>query len=314
MSRAPLLLNDKMTNWLAGMWSAKTITAKLKQIARLRPGHLVPVISLLKGLTDPVVNLSMGQTAENLAYRFHITRTAMDAFSLESHKRTAAAQHNNRLLTEITPLFSAAGEYFTADDGVRQDSSIEKLTTLKPFFDRKFGNVTPGNSSQVTDGAAILLLASREAVQQYQLPVLAKIAGTAWAGVDPSEMGLGPVYAAAQLMQRYNLRREDVDYWEINEAFAAQVLACLAAWESEEYCRTDVGLKQALGKIDLARLNVDGGAIALGHPVGASGARIVLHLAHILKREGARRGIATICIGGGQGGAMLIENTSGVSE
>ena len=142
--------------------------------------------------------------------------------------------------------------------------------------------------------------------------MLARVVDVAWAGVDPAEMGLGPVYSTVQLLQRCHLQRKDIDYWEMNEAFAAQVLGCLAAFESEEYCRDYLGLTTAFGKIDPNRFNVDGGAVALGHPVGASGARIVLHLAHILKREGAKRGVATICIGGGQGGAMLIENTSEV--
>jgi len=159
----------------------------------------------------------------------------------------------------------------------------------------------------------MLLLASADAVKKYQLPVLAKIVDVAWAGVDPAEMGLGPVYATHMLLKKQNMNMQHVDYWEINEAFAAQVLACLAAWQNEDFCRQKLGLSQALGSLDQAKLNVDGGAIALGHPVGASGARIVLHLAETLRRQQAKRGIATICIGGGQGGAMLIENVSGVS-
>jgi acetyl-CoA C-acetyltransferase len=310
MSRAPLLLSEDMVNWIAGLGSAKTFMAKLKQYAHFKFSYIPPVIALLRGLTDPTVNLSMGQTAEILAYRFNITRQQMDAFALESHRRVAAAQDKG-LLTEVVPAYAYSGDYFTADDGVRRDTSMEKLAQLKPFFDKKFGNVTAGNSSQVTDGAALLILASKDAVKKYQLPVLARIADVQWAGVDPAEMGLGPVHATVQLCQRYNLHMSDIDYWELNEAFAAQVLACIAAWESDEYCKMHFGLDKAFGKMDLNRLNVDGGAVALGHPVGASGARIVLHLAEVLKRNNAQRGIATICIGGGQGGAMLIENVGG---
>jgi len=164
----------------------------------------------------------------------------------------------------------------------------------------------------VSDGAALLLLASKEAIKKYRLPVLARITDIQWAGVDPAEMGLGPVYATNNLLQRQQLTIDDIDYWEINEAFAAQVLGCLAAWESDEYCRKNLGLSGALGRIDRIRLNVDGGAVALGHPVGASGARIVLHLVQVLRRNNGKKGIATICIGGGQGGAMLIENVSEV--
>jgi acetyl-CoA C-acetyltransferase len=309
MSRAPLLFNDQMVNWFAGLWGARDFGAKLLQMTKFRPGFLAPVIALMKGLTDPVVNLNMGQTAENVAYRFNISRQQMDAFALESHQRVAAAQDQN-LFTEISPVYTNRGDFFVADDGVRRDTTLEKLGQLKPFFDKKFGMVTPGNSSQVTDGASLLLLASQEAVTKYNLPVMARVVDVVWAGVDPAEMGLGPVYATNKLLKRYNLHSTDIDYWEINEAFAGQVLGCLAAWEDAEYCRQNLDLPDAFGKIDPSRLNIDGGAIALGHPVGASGARIVLHLANVLKRKNAQRGVATICIGGGQGGAMLLENVS----
>lgn len=314
MSRAPLLFNDQMTGWMANLMGAKTWKAKLKDYAQFRPAFLKPVITLLKGLTDPYVNLSMGQTAENLAYRFNITREQMDQFALESHQLAAAGQEAHHFAKEIEPAFGTSGDFYLADDGVRQDSSMEKLATLKPFFDKKFGSVTAGNSSQISDGAALLLLASKEAVQKYHLPVLARIKDVQWAGLDPAEMGLGPVYATHKLLKNSNLNMQDIDYWEINEAFAAQVLGCLAAWESDEYCRQFLGTTGALGTIDRSRLNVDGGAIAVGHPVGASGARIVLHLAQTLKRQNAKQGIATICIGGGQGGAMLIENVSEVQS
>lgn len=311
MSRAPLLYNEHMTTWLAGLSGAKGWKGKLKEWTQFRPSFLKPVIALLRGLTDPIVNLSMGQTAENLAYRFNITREQMDQFAMESHQLALAGQEHHHF-AEVLPSFSTHGDFFLADDGVRNDSTMEKLAKLKPFFDKKFGSVTAGNSSQVSDGAALLLLASKEAVEKYQLPVLAKIVDVQWAGVEPAEMGLGPVYATSQLLQRQQLGFQDIDYWEINEAFAAQVIGCLRAWESDEYCRQNLGLNGALGAIDRSKLNVDGGAIAIGHPVGASGARIVLHLVETLKRQHAKKGIATICIGGGQGGAMLIENVAGV--
>lgn len=311
MSRAPLLYSDNMTNWLAGLAAAKNWKAKLKEWTQFRPIYLKPVIALLKGLNDPLVNLSMGQTAENLAYRFNITREQMDQFSLESHQYAAAGQDNHHFV-EVETVFANSGDFYVADDGVRRDSSMAKLSTLKPFFDKKFGSVTAGNSSQVSDGAAVLILASKEAVEKYHLPVLARIVDVAWAGVDPAEMGLGPVYATHELLKRHQMQMDDVDYWEINEAFAAQVLGCLAAWENDEYCRQNLGTSGALGTIDRSKLNVDGGAVAIGHPVGASGARITLHLAQVLRRQNAKQGIATICIGGGQGGAMLIENVSEV--
>lgn len=312
MSRAPLLFNENMVNWMANLWTKKDWRGKLREWLRFRPSFLQPVIALLKGLNDPIVNLSMGQTAENVAYRFNISREQMDKFALESHQFAAYAQDEHRFQNEVLPAFANTGDFYEADDGIRRDSSMEKLATLKPFFDKKFGSVTAGNSSQVSDGAALLLLASKEAVEKYTLPVLARIVDITWAGVDPAEMGLGPVYATNQLLKKQHLLMDNIDYWEINEAFAAQVLGCVAAWEDEAYCQKNLGLPHALGRLDRSKLNVDGGAIALGHPVGASGARIVLHLAEILRRQNAQKGVATICIGGGQGGAMLIENVSGV--
>jgi len=207
----------------------------------------------------------------------------------------------------VAALYDKAGGLYAADDGVREDSTPENLAKLKPFFDRKYGNVTAGNSSQVTDGAAWLVLASEQAVRRFGLVSRGRIVDSQWAGLDPAQMGLGPVHAATPILKRHGLGLGDLDAWEINEAFAAQVLACERAWESADYCRDELGADGALGKLDPAKLNVDGGAIALGHPVGASGARIVLHLLNVLERTGGRRGMAAICIGGGLGGAMLVE-------
>ena len=306
MSHAPVLLDTAMVAWL-GEWNrARSLPARLKALASLRPVHLKPVIGLLRGLTDPVVGLSMGQTAEILAHRFAISREAMDRFALESHRRLAAAQDAGHFEDEIEPVY-AEGEALTSDDGLRRDTDLESLGRLKPVFDRPFGKVTAGNSAQVTDGAAWLLLASEEAVERHGLPVLGRILDSQWAGLDPAQMGLGPVHAMAPLLDRHGLDSSDIDYWEINEAFAAQVLACLAAWEDADYCRAELGRDQAFAPIPPERLNLDGGGISIGHPVGASGARIVLHLLRVLRREGGRRGVASLCIGGGQGGAMLVE-------
>jgi acetyl-CoA C-acetyltransferase len=189
---------------------------------------------------------------------------------------------------------------------------MEGLSRLKPAFDQPFGLVTAGNSAQITDGAAWLVLASQDAVERYRLPVMARIVDCAWAGVSPEQMGLGPVHAMAPILVRQGLAVTDIDRWEINEAFAAQVLACLEAWQNPDYCRSELGLENPLAGIDPQRLNVDGGAVAIGHPVGASGARIVLHLCHVLQQWGGRRGMASLCIGGGQGGAMLIERAAEV--
>ncbi len=306
MSHAPVLLNDHMVAWLADLNKARTFPQKLAVFAKLRGKYLKPIIGLLRGLTDPVVGLSMGQTAENLAYRFNIDRTTMDAYAVRSHERLAHAQDNN-LLDEVEPLYDIAGKSYLADDGVRRDSSVEKLAKLRPVFDKPFGSVTAGNSAQVTDGAAMLVLASDKAVQEHGLPVLGRIVDSEWAGLDPAQMGLGPVHASTPILKRNKLKLDDVDFWEINEAFATQVLACMAAWQDSDYCKNELGLSASLGELDQERLNVDGGGVSIGHPVGASGARIVLHLLHVLERQKAKQGIATLCIGGGQGGAMLVE-------
>lgn len=313
MSRSPLLFNRKMTNWFADFQLAKSFSEKLKIIAQFRPAFLIPIISLLQGLTDPIVGLNMGQTAEILAARFSITREEMDEYAARSHQRLANA-FDKHWMEEVTTLYDTTGNYYQEDNGLRRDTTVEKLAALKPFFDKKFGLVTAGNSSQITDGAAAVILASADAVKKYDLPVLGKILDVQWSGVDPAQMGLGPVHAITPILERQKLLFDDIDYVEINEAFAAQVLACLKAWESEKYCREKLGLNHALGTLDQSKLNIDGGAIATGHPVGASGTRITLHLLNILKRNNSKLGIASLCVGGGIGGAILVENTSEVSS
>ncbi len=306
MSHAPVLFGTAMVAWL-GQWSqARSLGHRLQALSRFRPAFLQPVIGLLRGLTDPVVGLSMGQTAEVLAHRFGIERKAIDQYALESHERLARAQREGRL-GEVEVMYDWHGNHYELDEGVRADSTLEQLAKLKPVFDKHYGKVTPGNSAQVTDGAACVILASAEAIDRHRLPILGRILDSEWAGLDPSQMGLGPVHAATPLLQRHGLKLTDIDYWEINEAFAAQILACLAAWQDPQYCRTELGLEEAFGALPRERLNVDGGGVSLGHPVGTSGARIVLHLLHVLARQGARRGLAALCIGGGQGGAMLVE-------
>lgn len=309
LSHAPLLYSREAVLWFAALAQAKTFGQRAGAFARLPVKALLsPVVALMRGLTDPKVGLLMGQTAENLAFRFGITRAEMDAFAAESHARVLAAQRAGLFADEITPLIDTNGKVYAADDGVREDSTPEKLGKLKPFFDKDYGNVTAGNSSQVTDGGVFLLLATREAVERHRLPVLGRIVDSQWAGCDPAQMGLGPVYAATPILRRNALGLADLDTVEINEAFAAQVIACLRAWEDDAFCRSELGLDGALGTLDRAKLNVNGGAVALGHPVGASGARIVLTALNTLRRTGGKRALAAICIGGGQGGAMLLES------
>jgi len=307
MSRAPLILRPKMAAWLTAFNGAKTMMQKMQTLTKLRPAYFAPIISLIHGLTDPLCGMNMGQTAEEQAFQFGITREDMDAFAVQSQKRAYRSQQDHVFDDEIVPIYDDKGQPYTLDNGVRSDSSMQSLAKLKPFFDRKYGMVTPANSSQITDGAALLLLASEEAVKAHQLPVLGKIVDVQWAALEPEVMGYGPIFSSTPLLTRNKLNLSDVDYWEINEAFAAQVIACLRAWEDDTFCQTHLGLDNAMGAVDMDRLNVDGGAIALGHPVGATGARLVLHLLNTLKRQDAKRGVATLCIGGGQGGAMLLE-------
>jgi len=309
MSHAPLLYGPAMVNWLAAWYAAKSMGQKAALAVRFRPAYLAPVIAILRGLTDPIAKLSMGSTAEIVAKRFGITRRMMDEYAVESHRRTAFAQDNGHL-GEVEPMYGPDGKVYAQDDGVRRDSSVEKLGMLKPVFDRTYGNVTAGNSSQVTDGAAMLILAAEDVVDEYGLKPLGRIVDTHWGALDPAEMGLGPVHAITPLLMRNGLTFDDMDAIEVNEAFAAQVLGCAAAWESETYCKEHFGLDRAFGKVDRAKLNVDGGAIAIGHPIGASGARVVLHALKVLERTGGKRAVASLCIGGGQGGAMLLERTA----
>lgn len=309
MSRAPVLFNHTMVNWLGDFMRSRSIGQKLSTIFKLRGGHFTPVIALIHGLTDDTVGLNMGETAENIANRFDISRKQMDEYAMNSHHRLAKA-HEAGHLDEIEVLYDGKGKFYDHDDGVRADSSMENLAKLRPAFDKKYGRVTAGNSAQITDGASWLLLASEDAVKKYNLPVLASITDTQWAGLDPAVMGMGPVHAMTPIMQRNQLSINDIDYWEINEAFATQVLGCVKAWQEDKYCKDNLDLETAMGEIPYEKLNIDGGGVSLGHPVGASGARIILHLCKILQRTDAKQGIASLCIGGGQGGAVLIQNES----
>ena len=304
LSRAPLLFSDDMVRWLSGWYAARGLGAAVRAapLQAAQPG------ARHRPAQGP--DRSRGRTVDGPdgRKRRHPLRHRPSRHGrlLGRQPPARAGGARRRRLAEIVPIIDAKGTLYPEDDGVRADSTPEKLAKLKPVFDKPWGNITAGNSSQVTDGAAMLVLASEEAVQRWNLRPLGRIVDSQWAGLDPAQMCLGPVHAATPILQRQGLGLNDLDLWEINEAFAAQVLGCLAAWRDEAYCQEHFGTP-AWGQLDTDRLNIDGGAIAIGHPVGASGARIVLHLLDALKRRGARRGMAAICIGGGQGGAMLVE-------
>ncbi|MEN3975844.1 acetyl-CoA C-acetyltransferase [Emcibacter sp. SYSU 3D8] len=307
LSHAPLVFQQDAAAWFGGLMSARGLAARVRALAGFRPRFLKPVIGLERGLTDPVVELNMGQTAEIIAHLFRVSRESSDAYAAESHHRLAHAQNSGWLEDEVEPAMTRAGAVFEADDGVRPDSTPEQLAALRPVFEPPYGKITAGNASQITDGASWVILASEEALEKHRLKPRAVILDSQWSALDPSIMGLAPTLCATDLLKRRGMSMADVDLWELNEAFAAQVLSCLAAWNDADYCQNVLGLDGPLGRIERDRLNPDGGAISMGHPVGASGNRIVLHLVNALHRMDLHRGIATECIGGGQGGAMLIE-------
>lgn len=307
LSYAPLVWPQAGVRWFAGLAGAKGLGAKIMAALKVRPSYLKPIIGLERGLTDPITELNMGQTAEVVGHLFGITREQSDVYAAESHQRLAKAQAEGFLKGEVETAFSRNGQFYDHDDGVRPDSTPETLAKLRPVFERPWGKVTAGNSSQITDGASWIILASEDAVARYGLTPKAVILDSQWSALDPAIMGLGPVLSATALLKRNNLMLSDIETWELNEAFAAQVLGCLAAWKDDRFCREILGLDGAAGEIDRSKLNVDGGAISMGHPVGTSGNRIVLHLVNAMKRLGTRRGVASECIGGGLGGAMLIE-------
>lgn len=307
LSHAPLVWPQQGVRWFAGLATAKGIGARIAAALKIKPSYLKPIIGLERGLTDPITDLNMGQTAEVVAHLFGITRRQADAYAAESHKRLAKAQQEGWLKGEVETAFGRDGQIYDHDDGVRPDSSVESLAKLKPVFERPWGKVTAGNSSQITDGASWVIVASEDTVKKYGLKPKAEIVDSQWSALDPSIMGLGPVLCSTALLKRNHMTLQDVQTWELNEAFAPQVLGCLAAWNDDKFCREVLGLEGAAGVIEHEKLNVDGGAISLGHPVGTSGNRIVLHLVNAMARLGTRRGVATECIGGGLGGAMLIE-------
>jgi acetyl-CoA C-acetyltransferase len=308
LSHAPLVFSHSAVNWYARIFGAHAVWSRAVAVLGFRPAFLKPVIGLERGLTDPITDLNMGQTAELVGHLFHVSRRQADEYAAESQQRLARAQREGVFQNEIEPALASDGTIYDRDDGVRPDSTADSLAKLRPAFERPWGKVTSGNSSQITDGASWLILASEDAVKAHKLLPKAVVVDSEWSALNPSIMGLGPVLCSTALLRRHRLSLGDIDLWELNEAFAAQVLGCLAAWEDAEFCREVLGLDYgAAGAIKRDRLNIDGGAIGTGHPVGASGNRIVLHLVNAMKRLGFKRGIATECIGGGQGGAMLIE-------
>jgi acetyl-CoA acetyltransferase family protein len=307
MSRIPLLYNPEATALFLGLARARGWWQRLLALLRFRPRHFKPVAAVKLGLTDPVSGLIMGETAEVLADDFGITRQEQDEYALESHRRAVAAQQRCVFGEEITPVkVEGNGSELKQDVGPRPGQSLEALAKLKPFF-KEGGTVTVGNSCQITDGAAAVLMMPGETARAEGRQPLGYLRAYAYAGCDPRRMGLGPIFATSKLLDRAGMGLKDIELIEMNEAFAAQVIANERAFASDRFAKEQLGRQAALGELDRGRLNVNGGAIALGHPVGATGARLVVTLLKELRRRNLRRGLATLCVGGGQGAALLLE-------
>ncbi|RMH03379.1 MAG: thiolase family protein [Planctomycetota bacterium] len=314
MSSYPLVFGPKMTDLFAGLMKAKTLGQRLALLASFRPSFLKPRVALMEGLTDPVSGLIMGSTAELLARDFGITREEADAFALRSHRRAAAAQENGRLAREILPHLGLGARdgarALNRDDSVRADQTLEALAKLRPYFEKPDGVVTVGNACGITDGAAALLVTTEERAAALGLEPLARLRSFGWSGCDPARMGIGPVSASAKALDAAGCSLADVGVVELNEAFAVQVLACQRAFASIAWAEEHLGRAQPLGELSDEKLNPNGGAIALGHPVGATGARLLLTAAHELNHGDHELALATLCIGGGQGGAVVLERMS----
>ena len=305
MSNIPLLYSDAFRNLITKFTYSKSISEKFKLLTTFRLNFLKPTVGLISGLTDPISGKIMGITAENLANEFKISRAAQDKYALNSHKKAQKAIEAGVFKDEIHPIMTKNASMID-DDGVRFNQTIESLSKLNPIFIKDGGTVTAGNSSQVSDGACSLIVCTESKAKELNLEPIGFISDYSYAGLDAHRMGLGPVYATKKLFDKTGITLKDIDLIEINEAFAAQVIANLKAFASEEFCQKTFN-SPALGEIDESILNVNGGAIALGHPVGMSGARIVLTALKELKRRDKNRALATLCIGGGQGAAFLLE-------
>ncbi len=324
MSQMPLIMPVAITSIIERLGSAKTSAAKisalwawlmadLKQIkemattAPLAKTKYKPIIALADGLTDPFVGMNMGMTAEVIAKEFGITRREQDEYALKSHQKAIAAKA--KIKEEMTPLYLPPdfNETLTDDIGPRDNQTMEALQKLKPFFDKVTGSITAGNSCPITDGAAMMLLMSREKAESLGYKPIARIRGYGYAGLEPERMGMGPAYSTPIALKRAGLSMKDMGRVELNEAFAAQVLANQKAFDSDDFGKK-LGLPGKIGELRTEILNVNGGAIAYGHPVGATGTRLVLTLMKEMKRSQTQFGLATLCIGGGQGGSLIIEN------
>jgi acetyl-CoA acetyltransferase family protein len=310
MSGMPLIYRPEAVEFFGRMMRAKTPMQKIATLAKMPLGKFLnPIVAIQEGLTDPFCGLNMGQTADLLAKEFRISREDQDKFALESHRKAVQAQENGKLAQEIVPVgIPTSYKQIVKDDvGPRKGQTMEQLAKLKPYFDRVNGTVTVGNACPITDGATVLAMMSAEKAKAAGYKVLGKIRSVTFTGHEPERMGLGPAYAIHAALKKAGMTLPQMDVVEINEAFAAQVIAVMKAMASKEWCQEKLGISEAVGEVDLNKLNPNGGAIALGHPVGSSGARIVLTALKELQRSGKNFAVSSLCIGGGQGGACVVE-------
>jgi acetyl-CoA acyltransferase len=306
LSNVPILHSGGMSEKLVAFNRAKSTAQRLKILSSLRPKDLVPITP---AIAEPTTGESMGESAEKMAKINHITREAQDEFALRSHERAAEGTRDCRLTAEIVPAYLPPKfeRVLSSDNGIRSDSSLEQLAALKPVFDRRYGTVTAGNSSPLTDGASAALLMSEERAKSLGYEPLAFIRSYAYAALDPGEQLLmGPVLAAPVALKRAGLTLADMDLVEMHEAFAAQVLCNLQGFVSVEWARR-AGFTTPVGEVDPERLNVMGGSISIGHPFGATGGRILTTLVNELRRRDGQFGLMTVCAAGGMGHAMVVE-------
>ncbi|MCD6167274.1 thiolase family protein [bacterium] len=309
MSNIPLIYQKETAEIFTALSRAKSLKQRLQAFLKSRPRHFFrPVIGLQQGLTDGYCGLNMGETAEVLAREWVITRQQQDKFAFTSHQRAAAAAEAGKLREEIVPVYvSPDYEAVLDDNGIRKGQSLEALAELKPVFDSCHGTVTAGNASQITDGAAAVVVMSAEKARALGYESLGSIRTYAYAALKPTRMGLGPALAIPKALEKAKLQFTDIQLWEINEAFAAQVLAVEKALNSKRFAQEYLGRDEVVGEIDNEMLNVNGGAIALGHPVGASATRLVITLLREMQRRNLQLGLVSMCVGGGQGAAMILE-------
>ncbi len=308
MSSYAFYMKKKLRDAITTVQRSRSIGAKVRAVCSLQPRDFIPVPGLTEGLTDPISGLIMGETAEVLVRDFGITRHEQDELALMSHQRWTAAQSAGKFKDEVAPFYVPPKfEAVEEDIGPRKNQSMEALQKLPPYFDKRFGTVTAGNSSPITDGAAAAIIMSAERAKQLGYKPLGFIKAFAFAGFDPSRMGISPLFSTHKALKLAGMTMKNIELIELNEAFAAQIIAVERAAVSKEYFAKHLPGEEPIGEFRRDIMNVNGGAMAVGHPVGSSGLRIVLTLLKEMERRGLSIGLATLCIGGGQGGTMIVE-------